>query len=140
MQHDIRWIQRFNNYIKAFRELKESVELSKTRELNKLEKQGLIQGFEYTHELSWKVIKDYLEEHGITGLIGSKDSIREAFKIGLISDGDIWMDMIKGRNLSSHTYDSDLAEELYELITKNYYPVFENFTKKFTELLDSEDQ
>ena len=70
--HDIRWKQRFNNYLKAFQTLVEAVELARSRELSKLEQQGLIQSFEFTHELAWNVLKDYLEDKGIAGLIGSK--------------------------------------------------------------------
>lgn len=70
MEKDIRWIQRFNNYLWAFSELEKAVVLAKSRDLSNLEKQGLIQGFEYTHELAWKVLKDYLSFQGIQGLIG----------------------------------------------------------------------
>lgn len=88
MTTDVRWMQRFNNYVQAFRELESAVALAKERVLSKLEKQGLIQGFEYTHELSWNLMKDYLTEQGYTSLIGSKDTTRQAFKSGLVSDGE----------------------------------------------------
>jgi nucleotidyltransferase substrate binding protein (TIGR01987 family) len=140
MENDIRWIQRFHHFLRAFKELQEAVEYSQTKLLNKLEKQGLIQGFEYTHELSWKVIKDYLEDQGVTGLIGSKDSVRTAFRLGLISDGEIWMEMIKARNLSSHTYDIELAEEVLGMITQKFYPVFHAFAQKFAELVRPEEE
>jgi nucleotidyltransferase substrate binding protein (TIGR01987 family) len=81
---DIRWIQRFNHFKKAFSQLKEAVELSEQRPLSKLEQQGLIQAFEYTHELAWKTLKDFLEERGVQNLYGSKDATRAAFKCGLI--------------------------------------------------------
>ena len=102
--HDVRWKQRFNNYLKAFLTLTEAVQLSQVRILSRLEQQGLIQGFELTHELAWNVLKDYLEDKGISGLIGSKDTTRSAFKNGLIGHGEDWMKMIEARNLSSHTY------------------------------------
>jgi nucleotidyltransferase substrate binding protein (TIGR01987 family) len=132
MKDDIRWLQRFNNYLKAFRELEDAVGISKSRELSKLEKQGLIQGFEYTHELAWNVLKDYLEEQGHIGLIGSKDSCREAFKRGLIDDGEVWMDMIKKRNLTSHTYNQELADEVISAILHSYYPAFALFVRNFS--------
>lgn len=138
MEQDIRWIQRFNNYLKAFREMADGINITKSRELSKLEKQGLIQGFEYTHELAWNILKDYLTEKGIIGLIGSKDCTREAFKNGLIGDGEIWMDMIQSRNLTSHTYDEELADKVYNSIVEKYYPRFIEFTKQFTELMEKE--
>lgn len=138
MEKDVRWIQRFYNYLRAFREMEDGIRITKNRELSKLEKQGLIQGFEYTHELAWNVLKDYLSEKGIIGLIGSKDATREAFKNGLIRDGEIWMDMIKSRNLTTHTYDEELAENVYHSIVKHYYPRFVEFTEQFTELMEIE--
>lgn len=140
MTTDVRWKQRFNNYLQAFRELEGAVALAKERVLSKLEKQGLIQGFEYTHELSWNLMKDYLAEHGYTSLIGSKDTTRQAFKSGLVSDGETWMDMIKARNLTSHTYDEALADEVLESITRIFFPAFEGLTKKFTFLLEQEHE
>src|ERR1035437_10553432 len=103
MTEDIRWKQRFNNYLKALQTLAEAVELAQQRPLTKLEQQGLIQGFEFTHELAWNVLKDYLDAQGFVGLIGSRNATRQAFKEALIQDGEAWMDMIKARNLTSHT-------------------------------------
>src|SRR5271157_3917726 len=88
---DIRWIQRFQNYQKAFAQLIQAVELSRQRALSKLEKQGLIQGFEYTHELAWNTLKDFLEARGTTNLFGSRDATRAAFALGLLEQGEIWM-------------------------------------------------
>jgi nucleotidyltransferase substrate binding protein (TIGR01987 family) len=133
---DIRWKQRFNNYSKAFQTLIAAVELAHSRELSELEEQGLIQSFEFTHELAWNVLKDYLEEKGITGLIGSKDATRAAFKNGLIEDGDDWMKMIEDRNKTSHTYDPKIAQEVVENILQRFYPAFEKMAKKFTALND----
>lgn len=128
---DIRWKQRFDNYAKAFFELKEGIELSNARALTKLERQGLIQGFEYTHELAWNLLKDYLELQGHVGLIGSRDTTREAFKRGLIHDGETWMDMIKSRNLTSHAYDSDTAEFVYAAIVTRYFSQFQALYGEF---------
>lgn len=137
---DVRWKQRFNNYLKAFQTLVEAVELARSRELSKLEQQGLIQSFEFTHELAWNVLKDYLENKGITGLIGSKDTTRVAFKNGLIEQGEDWMKMIEARNKTSHTYDLSIAQAVADDILKRFYPAFERMTKKFTVLHDREDQ
>ncbi len=129
---DIRWKQRFNNFNKAFQRLADAVELSQLRELSDLEQQGLIQSFEFTHELAWNVLKDYLEEKGIVGLIGSKDATRSAFKNGLIDDGESWMKMIEDRNKTSHTYDLAVARVVVENILKRYSPAFELMLQKFT--------
>ena len=123
MEEDIRWKQRLQNYNKALVTVKNAVELASTRELSDLEKQGLIQGFEFTFELAWNVMKDYLENRGIINIIGSKDAVRQAVNRGLIDDkdGQIWMDMIKDRNKASHTYDEKIAEELYTVILNTFY-------------------
>ena len=124
MDQDVRWKQRFNNYANALRSLQQAVELSERRPLSELEQQGLIQGFEFTHELAWNVLKDYLSAQGLLGLIGSRDATREAFKNGLIADGETWMAMIRARNLSSHSYNLKLAQEISQDICKRFYPAF----------------
>jgi nucleotidyltransferase substrate binding protein (TIGR01987 family) len=121
MEEDVRWKQRFQNYKKALAILKKAFELAASRELSDLEKQGVIQGFEYTFELAWNVLKDYLEEQGISDIIGSKNAVRHAFNKGLIEDGQVWMDMIKGRNLASHSYDEETSEKLFEKINDVFY-------------------
>jgi nucleotidyltransferase substrate binding protein (TIGR01987 family) len=121
---DVRWKQRFDNYLRAFQLLIEAVELSQVRTLSKLERQGLIQGFEFTHELAWNVLKDYLEDKGFTDVIGSRDATRLAFKNGIVADGDAWMDMIKARNLSSHTYNPEVADSIERDILMRFYPAF----------------
>jgi nucleotidyltransferase substrate binding protein (TIGR01987 family) len=131
MTQDIRWKQRFDNYCKAFLEFKEGIDLAHERPLTKLEKQGVIQGFEYTHELAWNVLKDYLEYQGIVGLIGSRDTTREAFKRGLIGDGEIWMDMIKSRNLTSHAYDQAMVEKILTAILSRYCAEFQKLHGEF---------
>jgi len=136
---DIRWKQRFNNYIKALQNLREAVELSQARSLTKLEQQGLIQSFEFTHELAWNVLKDYLEQEGAVGIMGSKDASRRAFKQGLIEKGEDWMEMIKDRNLTSHTYQMELADKIVDSILARYFPAFEQMAKKLTPLYDQQD-
>ena len=133
---DIRWKQRFYNFCSAYINLHEAVELSKTRPLSKLEEQGLIQGFEYTHELAWKVLKDYLEEQGFTDIIGSKNATRIAFKEGLIQQGEVWMAMIEARNQTSHSYNLEIAATVSEKVRHVYYPVFISFVEAFQKLAD----
>ncbi len=134
MTEDIRWKQRLANYRKALKTLTDAVELSRQRPLSELEKQGVIQGFEFTHELAWNVLKDYLQEHGYVRLIGSKDATRMAFKNELLEDGDAWMDMIKARNLSSHTYNTETAEKLVADILERFYPAFVAMEETFSGL------
>ena len=124
MGDDIRWRQRLDNYGKALQQLTDAVDLSQQRPLSSLEKQGPIQGFEMVHELAWNVLKDYLEYEGISDIIGSRGSVREAFKRGLVEDGALWMDMISKRNLSSHTYNQTLADSLVSAIITDYHPAF----------------
>ncbi|OEU72404.1 MAG: nucleotidyltransferase [Desulfuromonadales bacterium C00003107] len=136
MAVDIRWKQRFDNFLRALQTLTEAIEINRQRPLSRLEQQGLIQGFEFTHELAWNVLKDYLEEQGYVGLIGSKNATRTAFKNALISDGDAWMDMIRARNLSSHTYNIEVAEEIAADILTRFYPAFAAMAQNFTELIE----
>ena len=131
---DIRWMQRFDNYTKALVQLEAAVVLSKERKLSNLEKQGLIQAFEYTHELAWKTIKDFLNDRGNNEIFGSKDASREAFKYGLIEAGEIWMEMIKSRNNTSHTYNEETANEITEAIINDYYNEFEKLNEKLAAL------
>ncbi len=130
MDKDIRWVQRFSNYVKALTELEEAITLSKIRELSKLERQGLIQCFEYTYELAWKTLKDFLENQGMSEIFGAKDTIREAFKLGLIVNGEIWMQMVKNRNLTSHPYDEELVRAIIEL----YFAEFKLLSNDLTKL------
>ena len=135
---DIRWHQRLQNYVLALGRLTEAVELAGVRPLSALEQQGLIQAFEFTHELAWNLLKDFLEAQGIAGLIGSRDAIRTAFKNGLLEDGETWMEMIKARNLSSHTYQQDLAQRIATDILTRFYPAFVALEQRMRSLLDRE--
>lgn len=131
---DVRWKQRLNNFLPAFNQLKAGVELSEIRELTDLEKQGLIQAFEFTHELAWNVLKDYFDYQGGSLITGSRDATREAFNKGLIQDGDQWMEMIKSRNQTSHTYNKNIANQIVDKIQKNYFELFLVFYNKMLEL------
>ena len=135
MSLDIRWRQRFDNYQRALQTVSRAVALSAERPLSELEQQGLIQGFEFTHELAWNMLKDFLEAQGIAGLIGPRDAIRTAFKNGLLQEGETWMEMIKARNLSSHTYQLELANRLAAEILQRFYPAFVALEQKMQELV-----
>lgn len=123
-KEDIRWQQRFSNYEKALKQLENAINIQNSRELTELEKQGLIQAFEFTHELAWNTLKDFFEYQGNTSITGSRDATREAFNKGLIQNGEGWMDMIRSRNKSSHTYNEEVAEEIVFHIKETYYPLF----------------
>lgn len=133
-KEDIRWIQRLSNYKKALSTLTSAVNLDRDRKLSELERQGLIQAFEYTHELAWKVMQDFFVNQGNTEIRGSRDATREAFSTDLISDGDSWMDMIVKRNLTSHTYNEEISEEIYKSIVNNFHPLFTIFLLKMEAL------
>lgn len=135
MNLDIRWKQRLSNLSRALIQLESAVVLSKERKLSDLEKQGLIQAFEFTHELSWNVMKDYFSYQGSAELItGSRDATREAFHRGLIQNGDDWMEMIKSRNKTSHTYDLNVAEEIADKILKTYFTLLKSFHETMDQL------
>ncbi len=130
MNEDIRWKQRFSNFQKALATLGKAVTLSQERELSDLEEQGLIQSFEFTHELAWNVMKDYFQYQGNTEITGSRDAIREAFNKGLINNGDDWMDTIQSRNKASHTYNEATAEEIADKVKNKYLSLFLDFEEK----------
>jgi nucleotidyltransferase substrate binding protein (TIGR01987 family) len=132
---DVRWKQRFQNFNLALTTLSEAHALAHARPLTKLEAQGLIQGFEFTHELSWNVLKDYLEAQGFPNIIGSRNATRQAFKEALIENGEVWMDMIKARNLTSHTYNLDVAQQISSDILQRFYPAFIQMAATFNSLL-----
>lgn len=134
-EKNIRWIQRYSNYAKAFGQLSRFI---KKKELNELEKQGLIQAFEYTYELAWNTIKDYFEDQGETDIHGSRDAFRLAFRRGLIENGQAWMDMIKSRTLTTHTYNQEVADAIADAVFNTYYPEFTRLEKTFQSLADKD--
>lgn len=124
---DVRWKQRLQNFKKAFIQLENAVN---TPELNALERQGLIKSFEFTYELAWNTLKDYLVEMGYLELIGSKDTFRQAFQSGLLTEAELWMDMVKSRNLTSHTYIQETAESIGKDVINVYYPLLKQLLTK----------
>ena len=131
---DIRWQQRLDNYGRALLQLQSAVDLSGMRPLSELEQQGLIQAFEFTHELAWNVMKDYFAYQGASQITGSRDATRQAFFVGLVVDGDGWMEMIQSRNQSSHTYNRATAVALADRITQRYAALFSAFAAKMESL------
>lgn len=137
---DIRWLQRFQNYQKAFAQLTQAVDLSRQRALSKLEQQGLIQGFEYTHELAWNTLKDFLEARGAAAIFGSRDTTRAAFTAGLIDQGEVWMQMIQSRNQSTHTYNEEMMTQIVTAVIQTYMAEFTKLQSKFEQLRTAESK
>ena len=128
---DIRWIQRLDNYERAVKRLDNAVALLSEKrhygdDVDDLLKEGLVQRYEYTQELAWKLMKDYEEYQGYTDIQGSRDAIRKALAMGLISDS-AWMDTIASRNITSHCYDEAEFNAVYAQITMTYAPLFREF-------------
>ncbi len=130
-QNEIRWKQRFANFEKAYKILDENID----KPLNSdLEKAGLIQFFEIAFELSWKVMKDYLESLGIP-VNSPREAIKKAFQSNLLNDGHIWLDALSDRNLTVHTYDEKTSNKIINEIKNIYFPELKNFYKAMQEKL-----
>ncbi|HEK22182.1 nucleotidyltransferase substrate binding protein [Mucilaginibacter sp.] len=131
LNNDIRWIQRFSNFRKALGQLEKFIVKGN---LSDLEEQGLIKAFEYTYELGWKTLKDYLEYQGIDNITGSRDAIREAFGAEIINNGEVWMQMLQSRNLTAHSYNEKTADEIVEAVLNIYFDAFKKLEKKLESL------
>ena len=131
-QPSIRWRQRFSNFKRALNQLRAFIEKGN---LSQLEEQGLIKSFEYTYELAWKTMKDFYEHQAETGIQGSRDAIRLAFKQGLIQDGGAWMSMIQSRIATAHTYDEAQAKEIAKTIQTRYYSLFVQLNEKLEKIV-----
>jgi nucleotidyltransferase substrate binding protein (TIGR01987 family) len=119
-----RWQYRFDNFKRAYLLLSEAMETRQQRELTQLEKEGIIQRFEYTMELAWKVMKDYLEfQNVVLDKITPRSVILNAFEAKLIHDGELWQNALDARNKMSHTYDFKQFEEMIDAIAKDYLRV-----------------
>ncbi len=135
MNKNIRWRQRFENFTKAFEQFKSA--FMNYKNLSDLEKEGLIQRFEYNFELAWKTLKDYLEAQGIIAKF-PREVIKEAFKNEIITDGDIWMEMLDNRNLSVHTYDEEIFKILTNKIAGDYFNAIQQVYNYLKKCLNSE--
>ncbi len=120
---DIRWKQRFRNFNKSLELLENALKIEQP---DVLQKAGIVQFFDMCCELSWKVMKDYLEEQGFTEIGTPRNAIKKSFEIGLIEDGHAWMDLLVDRNLSVHTYDEEKANSLDLLIHTKYIKLFQH--------------
>lgn len=130
MKKDIRWKQRFQNFEKAFNFLNNSC---RQEVYNELERAGLVQSFEFTFELAWKTLKDYLQEQGMQVQF-PRDTIKEAFKAELIEEGSLWIEMLDKRNELTHTYNQEQATKAIQTIRKKYFPLIEQVYKEMKKL------
>ncbi|PIW59863.1 nucleotidyltransferase substrate binding protein [Shewanella sp. CG12_big_fil_rev_8_21_14_0_65_47_15] len=134
MNEEVRWRQRFQNYLKALGQLVSA--LSQYDEhAEALIKEGILQRFEFTHELAWKVMKDYLEYEGHQGITGSRSASRLFFSLGLVTDGQVWMDMIESRNRTVHTYDEQVLEQEFAKVQQAYAPALSTFATRMQAFL-----
>jgi len=135
---DVRWLQRFLNFRKALEKLRQAVEIISAKtdfeeDIDELLKEGVIQRFEYTHELAWNVMKDYAEYQGYAEIRGSRDAIRKALAINIIDDAK-WMYSIEDRNQTSHNYDNDVVNSIFTNIIQIYFSLFCQFEEKMIEI------
>ena len=125
-EKDIRWQQRFNSFTKAFSQIEK---YGARENLNELEKQGLIKSFEYTYELAWKTLQDLLKDKGYQGITGPRPVIQQSYQDGYLN-GEAWARMHLSRNLTSHTYDPETADEIVDNIKKEYIALFRDLLIK----------
>ncbi|WP_096439031.1 nucleotidyltransferase substrate binding protein [Alteribacter populi] len=126
---DIRWRQRFENFEKSYKLLEK---YAKEDIHSEIEKAGIIQFFEMTFELAWKVLKDYLEAQGFI-VRSPRETIKQAYQIGIIDDGHTWIDALSKRNLTTHTYDEAFADKFVQEIKQTYFPLFKALYEKLLE-------
>ncbi len=138
---DVRWLQRFENYTKALNRLEEAADIIRTSSVPQtidLLKEGFIQRFEFTQELAWKVMKDYLEYQGENNISGSRDAFRKALASGIISN-PMWLETISTRNITSHTYDEDITSSIFSKVISDYMPLMKEFETKMIKIKEDEN-
>jgi nucleotidyltransferase substrate binding protein (TIGR01987 family) len=134
MDEKPRWVYRLDNFNRAFAQLSEGVGAMNSRELSRLEKEGIIQRFEYTWELAWKVMKDYLENKGVAlETVTPAAVIRAAFAANVVENGDLWMEALKDRNDMSHTYDVETFEKIIAAIRDSHFVILNKLHLFMTE-------
>lgn len=135
---DVRWQQRFSNFCAALEQLELFFE---PPALNPREQQGLVKAFEYTFELGWNTLRDLLRSRGNSAVVlGSRDAIREAFRSGLLSDGPVWMEMVRDRNLTSHVYNRSTADAISANISERYLSAFRQLRVQLQTLAAEDDR
>jgi nucleotidyltransferase substrate binding protein (TIGR01987 family) len=135
MTDDFCWKQRLQNWNRALAQLTKFMQCDA---LNELEELGLIHSFEYNHELAWNTQKDFLQDQGFTGLFCVKDVAKKAFEVGLIKNGELWLDMIKNRNLASHTYNDAITRQVVDAIVHQYFAELSELNTKLNEVAEKD--
>ena len=125
-----RWMERLRVFGNALERLTVVIDLSRQRELNEFERDSLIKRFEFSYEMGWKLMMSFEKENGVTGMLGSKDVIRHAVALGLVENGEVWMDMIDARNQTSHVYDEDTAADVADSIIYTFHPLLQELHEK----------
>lgn len=129
MNKVVRWKQRLQNLMQAFSQLQRGMAIAHPTDI---ERQGIIQSFEFTFELAWKAVKDYLESQQVLSQF-PRDVIKQAFHYHLIPDGDVWMEMLEDRNLMAHTYDEAKATKALEQIRNQYFAALQQIVELLSE-------
>ncbi|TVQ96761.1 MAG: nucleotidyltransferase [Spirochaetaceae bacterium] len=132
VEQDVRWKQRLQSYRLSLASLQEVYDRRQRRPLDRVELQALIKSFELCYETGWNLMKDWFVYQGVVGISGSRDAIRQAFSAELIVDGEGWMDMVRNRNRTAHTYNESVAREVETLIANRYYPLLQIFLQEMT--------
>jgi len=132
---DVRWKQRFSNFKKPHAQVADALVLMGQRSLSDLERQGVIKAFEFTYELSWKLLRDYLLWQGVSPIAGSRDAIREAFRLNIISDSHAWMAMLQDRNKTVHIYDESTIDGILGNLQNQYAQLFDELDKEFDRII-----
>ena len=131
---DVRWKQRFQNFEKSLILLEGALALESP---DIYQRAGLIQFFETTFELSWKLMKDYLEAEGFAEVSSPRSAIKKAFETGVIEEGHVWMELLLDRNLTAHTYNEDTVDKVERLIEQKYYPVIRKLYEALKRVVDA---
>ena len=126
MTQDIRWKQRYSNFKKSYNLLEKSL---KIKEPDIVQRAGIIQFFEITFELAWKTLKDFLYENGFSSVNSPRDTIKTAFQAEYIKDGEIWLKALNDRNLSTHTYEEEVAKKIEKEIRENYFQILKQLNE-----------
>lgn len=129
MTEDTRWKQRFEQFDRAFGLLQQAVAIESP---SVVERAGVVQFFEISFELAWKLLKDFQESEGYT-IVSPRDAIKQAFQSGLIEDGHGWINALSDRNLTTHTYNEKTAVEVDQKIRAEYFPLLLTLRSSFVE-------
>ena len=129
-----KWGERLSTYQNAIDRLTEVITLSRQHPLNQFERDSLVKRFEFSYEMAWKLMMSYEKDNGITEILGSKDVIRQAFRLSIVKNGEAWLEMVDARNRTSHLYDEAMATDAADEIIHTYYPLLVELRDVMAEL------